>query len=31
VEFEQHGAKQLVASYAPLRIIAPPDEYLFGE
>jgi len=31
VSFEEHGDKQLVAAYAPLRIIAPPAEELFGE
>ena len=31
VRFEEHGDKQLVAAYAPLRIIAPPDDVLFGE
>ncbi len=31
VQFVEHGSKQLVASYAPLRIIAPPDDVLFGE
>ena len=31
VQFQDHGPKQLVASYAPLRIIAPPDDVLFGE
>ena len=31
VQFEEHGAKQLVAAYAPLRVIAPPDDVLFGD
>jgi DNA helicase-2/ATP-dependent DNA helicase PcrA len=31
VRFEAHGDKQLVAAYAPLRIIAPPDDEVFGE
>ncbi len=31
VRFEEHGSKQMVASYAPLRIIAPPDDVLFGD